>query len=263
MTTASAGRSRKATVAAAFGAAADSYESGAGVQQEVAARLAARIAALALPADARILEIGCGTGFLGRALAPALPAARWLFTDLSPAMLARCRRDWTGGPAAFAAMDGERPCLAEGGFDLVCASLALQWFAQPATALAAWSRLLRPGGALAVATLAEGSFQEWIDAHADLGLGAGVPAWPNLPHLQSLWPPGGSGRFEIEDLAPYFPDAHGFLSGLKRIGAHTPAAGHRPLAPGALRRILRRFAPPGGLTVTYRIAYGVFRKGGP
>lgn len=116
--------SLKAAVAAAFSSAADTYDDSAGLQREVAERLAGRIAGLPLPGQPRILEIGCGTGFLSRALCSLNPSAL-VVTDISQAMLARCRE--TLGDirtARFLTMDGEEPRAAAGsGFDLICSSL--------------------------------------------------------------------------------------------------------------------------------------------
>ena len=255
--------SRKSALAAAFGAAAARYESGAGIQRLVAERLAERLAALPLPPQPRILELGCGTGFLTRALGERLPHARWLVTDLSPEMVSWCRARLgeDGGSHCFLAMDGERPCLAAGaGFDLICSSLALQWFSAPAAALARLADLLAPGGWLGWSTLAGDSFSEWRRAHAELGLSAAVPDYPAPESLAGLWPAGGQGTVEAEHHQRPYADGYAFLSELKRIGAHLPAEGRRPLPPGALRRILRRFAAPAGIAVTYHIAYGLFQR---
>ncbi len=75
-------------VAARFGAAARRYEDHAPVQRITAERLADDIALLPLPRHPRILEIGCGTGLLTRALARRIGPADWTVTDISPGMLA-------------------------------------------------------------------------------------------------------------------------------------------------------------------------------
>ncbi|CAO3382081.1 dethiobiotin synthase [Azospirillum argentinense] len=253
---------RKAAIAAAFGKAAPRYEEHAAVQRVAAERLAERVARLPLPPRPRVLEIGCGTGFLSRALRERIGPADWLLTDLSPDMLARCRAA-LGDPAdsEFRIVDGEQPDL-DGPFDLIVSSLALQWFRDPAAALARWAELLAPGGRIAVATLAADSFREWRDAHHALGLEAGVPAYPTRHALDRLWPAGGSGAVEEERLLRRHADGLEFLAELKGIGAHLPAEGRRPLPPGALRRVLRRLERPEGLTMTHHIAYGLFRKDG-
>lgn len=253
---------RKAAIAAAFGKAAPCYEEHAAVQRITAERLVERVARLPLPPRPRVLEIGCGTGFLSRALRERIGPADWLLTDLSPDMLARCRAA-LGDPidSAFRIMDGEQPDL-DGPFDLIVSSLALQWFRDPAAALARWAGLLVPGGRIAVATLAADSFREWREAHHALGLEAGIPTYPTRHTLDRLWPAGGEGSVEEERLLRRHADGLEFLAELKGIGAHLPAEGRRPLPPGALRRVLRRLDRPEGLTMTHHIAYGLFRKDG-
>ncbi|MBK3804290.1 methyltransferase domain-containing protein [Azospirillum brasilense] len=253
---------RKAAIAAAFGKAAPSYEEHAAVQRIAAERLAERVAHLPLPPRPRVLEIGCGTGFLSRALRERIGPADWLLTDLSPDMLARCRAaldDPTD--SEFRIVDGEQPDL-DAPFDLIVSSLALQWFRDPASALARWAELLAPGGRIAVATLAADSFREWREAHHALGLETGIPPYPTRHALDRLWPAGGSGSVEEERLLRRHADGLEFLAELKGIGAHLPAEGRRPLPPGALRRVLRRLERPEGLTMTHHIAYGLFRKDG-
>ncbi|MEI6987023.1 MAG: methyltransferase domain-containing protein [Rhodospirillaceae bacterium] len=254
---------RKKTIAAAFGAAADGYEDDADSQRLIANKLAECIASQSLPDAPMILEIGCGTGFLNRALHPHLPKARWLITDLSEPMVKHCQRNFGNGTdAAFLVMDGEQPCFASGalhrGFDLICANLALQWFVEPKAALAAWTTMLRPGGLLAFSTLADGSFSEWRVAHQALGLAPGSHIYPNAQALGRMLPENGIGRIEFVPLVHNYTNGYAFLKVLKRIGAEIPTAGYQPLPPGALRRLLRRF--DGGINVTYHVAYGLFRK---
>ena len=95
----------KAAIAAAFSAAAGSYDAAAGVQRRVAGELAQRIARLPLD-QPRVLEIGCGTGFLSRELL-ALDPRELLLTDIAPTMIGRCRA--TLAPSTkmrFAVLDG-------------------------------------------------------------------------------------------------------------------------------------------------------------
>ncbi len=247
-----------ARIQAAFDAAADSYDAAAPVQRAVAERLADKIAALPLPERPRILEIGCGTGFLTAALADRLRNAEWLVTDLAPRMLGACRT--RVGPAFdFEVMDGERPSLGDRRFDLICSSLALQWFDDLPSGVARLCRLLAPGGWLAVSTLAEGTLREWRQAHADLDLACGGHAFPGPAKLAAMFGPGG--RLQIETVVQAHPDARGFLGDLKAIGAGSPAPGRRPLSPKDLKRVMRRFDELGS-SARYEVAYG-FRRRGP
>ena len=139
-------------VASAFGGARD-YAGNAAIQRVIAAELATRIAAAGIAAERpRILEIGCGTGFLTRELLARGFGGEWLITDKSPAMVSRCAAGLGAAPGrSFAVLDGEYGMADHhGAYDLICASMAMQWFDDLAAAVAALVRKLRPGGAAAV-----------------------------------------------------------------------------------------------------------------
>ena len=246
------------SAAHAFDRATD-YDRHATVQRDAADALAARIATLPLPTAPRVLEIGCGTGFLGAALHPRLPGADWVMTDIAPAMIARARTRFATTPGIrFAIMNGEAPDLA-GPFDLICSSLAAQWFVNLPAALKRLFTLLAPGGQLAIATLADGSLGEWRAAHEALGFAPGTPDYPSLEALAATRPDGIIGHVAIAPIVAEYDDAAAFLRALKAIGAGTARGDHRPLSPSALRAVMRRFEA-GGTRVTYRIAQCIFER---
>ncbi len=231
------------------------YDGFAAIQREVARRLAERIPALPLPPRPRVLEIGCGTGFLGRALGDRLAAADWLMTDLAPAMVERARvRFGSDGAYRFAVLDGAAPAL-DGCFDLICSSLAAQWFDDLPQAIRRQRALLAPGGRLAFTTLAAGSFDAWREAHLACGLLAGTRDYPSIATLRAL----GAETVEAAWLEERHADGAGFLRALRAIGAGTPRPGHRPLTPGELRAVLRRFEASGAVA-RYHVATCVFGR---
>lgn len=233
------------SVADAFGRAA-SYDAHGAVQRLVAGRLAERIAALPLPPAPRILEIGCGTGFLGLGLVDRLPGARWTMTDIAPAMIARAQARFAGRPGiAFAVMDGEVPDI-DGPFDLICSSLAFQWFADLPGAVTRLRGLLTPEGRIAFTTLAAGSFFEWRRAHGDLP--AGTRDYPSADALAAI-----GLEVAMESIPMAHADAREFLHTVKGIGAGTPRPDHRPLTPGQLRDVMERFEAGGGVA-SYAVA---------
>lgn len=248
---------RRARIAAAFGRA-DSYDQAAGVQLLAAAALAGRIVAEPLPPNPRILELGCGTGFLTRALAARIGPARWTVSDIAPAMVERAREG--GGPAAdYRVIDGEAVDPVLGSFDLILSGMAFQWFADLPGAVARLAARLAPGGLLAFSTMADASFAEWRAALDAEALASGIPAYPDAAALAALAPPGFAATVAIVDFPQAHTDARGFLTGLKAIGAGTPAAGYRPLPPAALRRAMARF-DAGERIATYRIGFCLIRR---
>ena len=244
---------RRQQIERAFSGAAD-YDGHARVQRAIARDLADRIAALPLPAAPRILEIGCGTGFLTEALIERGIGGTWLVTDISPDMLARCRqRIGEDGNRSFAVLDGEYGKPGEAaGFDLICSSLALQWFDDQPAALARMVTWLAPGGHCMVATLGSGTFAEWRAAHEAEGLVPGTPRFLALADFAATMP----GAQAQPPCATPYVEHHdsglGFIRALRAIGAHTATHSHQPLSAKMLRRVMRRFEQ-GGSAVTYDV----------
>jgi malonyl-CoA O-methyltransferase len=250
---------RKQKIGRAFGRASGSYAANASVQQLAAERLAGRIAALPLPTRPRVLEIGCGSGFLTGALARMLPEADLAVSDLSPQMVAACRASLPGARAGYLVMDGERPCFADGAFDLVCSSLAVQWFDDLEGSLTRLCRLLKPGGHLAFSTLLCDSLTEWRRAHSDEGLTAGAPDFAAPAELQHFSHATAVLVLSEERVIERHADGAAFVRAMKSIGAATPRQGRAPLSAPELKRVLRRFEAAGAAT-TYHLGYGLLRR---
>lgn len=109
-------------------------------------------------AGARALDIGCGRGAALLPLAAAVgPTGQALGIDLSPRMVEATAADLSDLPQVEVrvadAMDpGLDPGIDPASYDVIASSLVLFFLPDPAAALAAWSRLLAPGGRLGVAT---------------------------------------------------------------------------------------------------------------
>lgn len=244
-------------VGRSFGRAAG-YDEHAHVQRKVAGQLADRIAALPLPARPRILEIGCGTGFLTRAMAERGLAGDWLITDIAAEMVARCRANVGDGDGRrFAVMDGQR-LAAQGEYDLVCSSLAMQWFDDHAAALDRMLASLAPGGHCVLTTLSAGTFREWRAAHREVGLTAGTLPFLPAATIATLRPDMAE-RTLVERVVEHHGSALDFLRALRAIGAATAARDHRPLPPAALRRVMAAFEGEGS-AVTYEIVTCHYRR---
>ncbi len=91
-----------------------------------------------------------------------------------------------------------------------------------------------------------------------MNLRSAVRDYPTSEALSRLLPKTGTSTIEEEHMVRDYADARAFLEHLKRIGAHMPESTHRPLAPGAMRRVLRRFED--GISVTYHVVYGTWRR---
>lgn len=251
---------RKQRISDAFGAAAAHYDAHAGPQR-LAATLVADLAYRQKPdGAARILEIGCGTGFLTRDIQARWPGAELVATDLSPGMLEQAA---SHGLVAgrFMTMDGEAPPFEGPWFDLILSSLAFQWFDDLDGAIARLARLLRPGGSLIFSTMGQGSFARWRAAHDACGLVAGVPDYPSLGDLRRLLASYDDAFAFDEDYALACGGARGLITHLKGIGAVVPSEGRKPLTPRDLRRVMAAFEESGGADA-YQVLFGRVTRGG-
>lgn len=112
--------------------------------------IAADIAAVA-PAGARVLEVGCGPGYLALRLARRHGLAV-TGLDLDPAMIDRARMNADRAPGggdrrpAFQVGDVAALPFPDGSFDLVVSTLSMHHWADPAAGLAEIGRVLRPDG---------------------------------------------------------------------------------------------------------------------
>ncbi|WP_336212266.1 class I SAM-dependent methyltransferase [Nonomuraea sp. LPB2021202275-12-8] len=113
-----------------------------------------RLAALAKPrAGDRILDVGCGTGYLTRVLAPVVtPAGHVTGLDPSSAMI-EYARGRAPGNCGYEVGEGQNLPFPDGSYDAVVSSLALHHIPADARqeALREMFRVLRPGGRLVIA----------------------------------------------------------------------------------------------------------------
>lgn len=237
---------RSAAIAARFGAKANVYEEHAGLQADIARRLATHLPFLDAP---RVLELGCGTGLLSRHLVERYPHGELLLTDAAPAMIGACREnlDGSGAQLSFEVMDAAAP-IAYDNLDVIVTSMMLHWLPDPLGVLRRLRRQLAPGGVLLYATLGPDCFAEWRTALATEGLPSGVPHLPEIP-----------GVFEEEHLTPE-KDSLSFLRRMKAVGGLHPRDGYEPLAAGELRRAIRATNLQFGGRVTWHIVYGRLQR---
>lgn len=133
-----------------------------------------------------VADVGCGPGHYVEALAGR--ARRVAQLDLSPAMVAACRRRRAG---AQVVADAARLPLGAASVDVVLAAHMLYHVARIDDALAEARRVLRPGGSLLVALNGVADKAEilslWQDAgRAVLGAGFDAPNWSARANLDNV-----------------------------------------------------------------------------
>ena len=110
---------------------------------------------VAAPEDGdRVLDVACGTGAVARYAAPHVgPTGRVTGLDLNAGMLATARTMPAPAGIPIAWHEGNATALPfpNASFDIVCCQQGLQFFPDRPAALREMSRVLTPGGRLALA----------------------------------------------------------------------------------------------------------------
>jgi ubiquinone/menaquinone biosynthesis C-methylase UbiE len=140
---------------AAFGERAHAYDEGwrGRMHYQIADR-AADLALARVPAPRRILDVGCGTGYLLGRLAARLPQAEILAgIDAAPAMIEVARAAAADDRPRFVVGTAERLPWPAASFDLVVSTTSFDHWADQRAGLAECARVLAPGGCLVLADL--------------------------------------------------------------------------------------------------------------
>jgi malonyl-CoA O-methyltransferase len=253
-----------------FARRARSYDRHAGMQRRMAHGLVAAVGE-SLARAGRILEIGCGTGFLTGLIRGANREARLVALDLDAALVEAARRRL--GPEAGVAWlvaDGEAPLRGE--YDLIIANATFQWFTRPGETLAALYRNLAPGGVLAFSTLGPQTFQELAGALNRAARSLNLPVPPPIPAQgfgdQETWSQGlyGAGfpqvRLARKMATATFPSVKEFLKALQATGATNPRP--YPLSPRLLRALMTAYqtdyGKDGAIPASYDLIWAVAEK---
>ncbi|QWC85158.1 class I SAM-dependent methyltransferase [Nocardioidaceae bacterium] len=111
----------------------------------------ARVWASALPAaPARVLDVGCGSGHVALLLADLGHDVLGLDRSHEMLAIARAHAAARGSSATFRHGDAHDPDLEPGSFDAVVGRYVMWTLRDPVVAVERWTRLLRPGGVVAV-----------------------------------------------------------------------------------------------------------------
>lgn len=233
---------RKEQIEKSFGSKVVSYDRHAFLQKRSAKKLADF---LPDTQPAKILEIGCGTGFLTEEIQKKYPQANILGIDISQDMVAACRQKFTGYQnLSFDVCDGEN-FKSENKFDLIVSNLTIQWFDDPVRGIYKQKNNLSNKGKFFFSTIGPDGFQEWKETLNDINLASGIIGAPGYPYI-----------FDEDKEIIEYKNALDFLRSFKKIGAHQPRENYQSLSRRQLLKACKAFDNKYRGNITWHILYG-------
>ena len=245
----------KSRIAHSFGKAAARYDQYAHVQRQVAQDLVAFCPTFG-PSE-RVLDLGCGTGFVAQMLAGQ--GSELLMADLALPMVRLARGKLPA--AAVLVADAEALPLASASLNAIVSSLTLQWCQNLTDVAREAARVLRPGGQLVFATLGPSTLWELKSAWQALDQFTHVNHFQSATEIRAALESAGLRVLGLESysLVVHYAELVHLLQELKGLGAHNMNTGSKPGLTGAkqlhaLAQSYGRFAQADGrLPATYDV----------
>jgi len=212
------------------------YDAHAVLQREVANRLLGHLEFTRLK-PARILDIGCGTGYFTSLLRQRFRRAHLVALDIAEPMVGAARSKqkhdfFRRGVNGFTAADALALPFSDACFDLACSNLTMQWVVDPRRMLAEMRRVLAPGGLMLFSTFGRRTLSEMRQSLASIAHERAGLVLP-FPDVTSL----GNALMELPVELPVtdtdlftltYADAMTLVRELKALGASSSAIAGRP-----------------------------------
>ncbi|OUV03258.1 MAG: hypothetical protein CBC42_02020 [Betaproteobacteria bacterium TMED82] len=222
----------------------EKYNINAEIQMNIAHSLVAILPEIEQP---KVLEIGCGTGFLTEKLFKKYPKGQFDITDLCPTMVDYCKKKFYTKNTRFFEIDGEKikssnlffkACK----YDLIVTSMVLHWFENPLVTI----KNLKHLGPIFYSTIGEKNFIEWQKILLELKLSNSIFPVYKIP-----------GKLKEE----FFPceqvNLIRFFKSLKDTGTGLSGVNQSRISVKNCRQILKVFNTEAPKTMTWHIVYGV------
>ena len=242
-------RPSKEEIAKSFSQGARTYDHYATVQRLVSRTLVQQVSDTINIRNKNILDIGCGTGFLGESFLEIfqkdIDSINFYLSDLSKEMLEVCRRKYEAiiPNSVFLAMDGELLSLSKS-FDIVMSNLAFQWFADLEKSFFEIIGSVHRPRVFSFSIFGPNTMKEWMAFAKRNNFPIGLFRLLNQNEILELIEKAHTKKkhickFERQLISKTYPDLYSFLREMKMIGANAPNFSYKPSDPGRLRKLLR------------------------
>ncbi|MBC6974331.1 malonyl-ACP O-methyltransferase BioC [Bacillus sp. Xin] len=257
-----------------FNGAAVSYDQYASVQKKMAQQLLSIMKKhYHKMSSIRILELGCGTGYLTEQLAVSFPNAEIIAIDFAESMIAVAKTRNHVESVTFRCEDIEHLALSES-FDVIISSATFQWLNDLQITLKNLYRYLFEGGLLLFSTFGEQTFQELHTAfqiakeekniQSSSSVGQRFLMREQLQDVcESI-----TGDVDVSETCyiEKFATVREFLQSIRKVGATNSNAESYCQSPSIFRAMLRiyerDFTEEGQIVTTYHALFAYIEKEG-
>ena len=249
----------KQRIRRAFANASGHYNEFAQLQRMVAGKVLAHSQMDSL--QGRILDIGCGTGFLTQHLRQCGGYQHLIALDMALPMLHKARQG-LGQSVSYLCADAEALPIKNASLDVVFSSLALQWCLDLPAALADFRRVLKPGGRLVFATFGAQTLSELKHAWAAVDSYRHVNDFYTSQQLRDFLTADAWRNVFIEQqvCCSHYTSVSHLMTELKGLGAKSVTGGKNPhlTSKRALRQMIAAYptcAMTGGIRASFEIIW--------
>lgn len=254
----------KVAVKKSFNRAAKTYNIASVLQQEVLARLLARLQYVRLNPES-IIDIGCGTGRGVSGLQKTYPGAKVVGLDLAYAMLGETKKQYRlFSKKRVVNADMERLPLADNSFDLMFSCLAMQWANDLNSVLREVARIGRSSGLFMFATFGPSTLVELRDSWFEVDQRPHVHQFIDMHDIGDALMAAGFSQpvVDAEMIKLEYGDFKPVLSDLKNIGASNADKSRNKglMTPNRLKQLESAYREKGfrdgKFVASYEVIYG-------
>ncbi|MGI9228657.1 MAG: malonyl-ACP O-methyltransferase BioC [Gammaproteobacteria bacterium] len=247
-----------------FDTAAAGYDKVAQLQRVVGTRLLERLDHIRIK-PALSLDLGSGTGFVGRHIAARYRRGRVIQLDCAPNMLRQARQQarWFFSRQRYVCADAEFLPLRDTSIDLAVSNLMLQWVVDPQRSLQECLRVLQPGGLFLFSSFGPDTLSELRQSWRAVDDHIHVNAFMDMHDIGDGMIRAGFTEpvLETERFTLLYQDVRSLLQELKSLGASNTNLGQRKslTTPAMLKRMTeayQRQCSEATLPATFEVVYG-------
>ena len=249
----------KQAVANSFSKAANRYDQFAQLQRDIGLQL---LTGVTQQAPAKILDLGCGTGYFSEKICEIYPSCQMTCLDLSNAMLTQVAKKQL---SQIDCLQGDIDNLpfADNRFDLIFSNLVVQWSEDLGGCLKQLKESLNAGGRVHFSTLVDGTLHELTQAWKAVDKHPHTNSFLSLDAVKEQLQKCGFTKLNIktETRILHYENVIDVMRALKGIGAnHVHGQQALTVKGRKLIRLLEKgYAPfvnkQGQLNLTYQVCY--------